>query len=96
MKIRRWTGCKKIIKIKWHKLKRIRKEQNGINSLKENGGEDMATATFDRTIILNSISAEKLINKIEYDKNRQLTFQEIDVQQELKESAQSLRRLLSR
>ena len=77
---------------------RLRKWNNYkvVKLKKRKEGENMATVTFDKTISLNSLSAKKLINKIEQDKKNCPKFKKIDVQKELKDSALSLKRLLSR
>ncbi|WP_163279186.1 hypothetical protein [Clostridium sporogenes] len=56
----------------------------------------MSTSSFNEKIVIDNKSASKLISKINYDRINGISFKEIDVQKELKESAKSLKALLFR
>lgn len=54
----------------------------------------MNTNIFNKKITLNSISAQKLINKIKYDKKNPINIPKINIKKELEESKKNLQKLL--
>lgn len=60
------------------------------------GGNDMATMSFDREIILNDTSAEALIKKIQYDRMNIAAIKDINIEKKLEEGKKLLKQLFSR
>jgi len=75
MSIKRWTSSRGAV----YKINR------------RNGGINMATISFDREIILNEVSAKKLINTIHSSNAKKMV--DIDVEEKLAKGKELLNRL---
>lgn len=55
----------------------------------------MPTSSFDREIVLNDVSAEALIRKIEYDKRNTAIIRDISIEKKLEEGRKLIKELFS-